>query len=95
MTDEDINKLASRLTKSLATKEDLEPFATKDDLKSFATKDDIKRLERRLERRIDNLDKKADSILEFADAVDETVTNHDKRLKRIESIPVIAHHIKR
>lgn len=36
------------------------------------------------------LDKKADAILEFAEAVDETTEDNRKRLSRIERIPVIA-----
>lgn len=72
MTDEDINKLVFRLTKSLATKEDI----------------------KRLEGKIEELDEKTDIILEFAEAVDETTTDHEKRLRRIESVPAIAHNIK-
>ncbi|MEK7616431.1 MAG: hypothetical protein AAB414_00045 [Patescibacteria group bacterium] len=82
MNDSDINKLAAKLTKSLAIKDDLKELATKEDLK-------------KLERKIDELDGKADTILEFAEAVDETVSGHEKRLKRIEAVPVIAHQIKK
>lgn len=73
MTDKDIVKLASRLTESLATKDDL----------------------KRLEGKIDELNIKTDTILEFAEEVDKTVYDHEERLKNIEAVPVIAHQIKR
>lgn len=73
MTDKDIAKLASRLTESLATKDDL----------------------KRLEGKIDELNIKTDTILEFAEEVDKTVHDHEERLKNIEAVPVIAHQIKR
>lgn len=74
MTDKDITKLASKLTESLATKDDIK-----------GVKQDIKSLENKLENKIDYLDSKADTILEFAEAVDETTADHEKRLKRIEA----------
>ncbi len=83
MTDEDINKLVSKLSKSLATKEDIREV-----------KVDIQRLETRLGKKMDELNVKADTIMEFAEAVDETTSDHEKRLKRIEAVPVIAHQIK-
>lgn len=83
MTDKDITKLASRLTKSLATKEDIKNLELKVDIHI-----------KRLEKKIDYLDAKTDTILEFAEAVDETTVDHEKRLKRIEAVPVIAHQIK-
>lgn len=55
MNDADITKLAAKLTVSLATKEDIK------DLK-IELKSDI----RRLEGKIDDLDQKADTILQFA-----------------------------
>ena len=91
MTDEDINKLAAKLTKSLATKEDLESLVTKEDLKYLATKEDIKRLE----KKIDDVDKKASSIFVFAEGVDEVSTDHERRLNELESISTIAHQIKK
>lgn len=36
------------------------------------------------------LNKKADGILEFLHNVDEDVHNHEERLKRIESVPIVA-----
>ena len=83
MTDEDVNKLVSKLSKSLATKEDIREV-----------KVDIQRLETRLGKKMDELNVKADTIMEFAEAVDETTSDHEKRLKRIEAVPVIAHQIK-
>lgn len=50
---------------------------------SLATKADIKRLE-----------EKIDTVLKYAEAVDETTDNHEKRLKTIERIPIIAHELK-
>ena len=73
MTDEDITKLASKLTDSLATKKDLQ----------------------KLENKMDELKDKVDTILEFTEGLDETATDHEKRLKKIDSIPVIAHQIKK
>ncbi len=62
MNDQDISKLAAKLTESLVAKEDIN----------------------RLENEIKKLDKKADTILEFAQAVDEEVDNHEKRLTKVE-----------
>lgn len=87
MNDEDIAKLAARLTTSLATKDDIRDL--KGDINGL--KVDIKRLE----VKIDKVDQKADTILQFAEAVDEIVDKHEKKLRRIESIPVIAHEIRK
>lgn len=101
MTDEEITKLALKLNESLATKEDLNRFATKEDLKNLATKGDLKNLEIKLDKRVekleskmDELNSKTDTILEFAEAIEETTANHEKRLTKIESMPTIAHQIK-
>lgn len=112
MTDKDIARLASRLSRSLVTKEDIkdlvtkkdiEDFVTKEDIKGLVTRDEIERLEaeikklaskediKRLEGKINQLDKKADSIMEFADEVDKTTSDHEKRLKRIEKGSLTAH----
>ncbi len=72
MNDKDITKLASKLTQSLAMKDDIA----------------------RLERKIDRVDEKADTILKFAESVDEITTTHGKRLDRIEAIPIVAHQLK-
>jgi hypothetical protein len=81
MTDEDITKLANKLTVNLATKEDLKLLATNVDLK-------------RLEVKIDELDAKTDVILSYASGIDEVSEEHGKRLKRIESLPTVAHELK-
>lgn len=99
MSDENVVKLISKLTKSLVTKEDLKALATKEDLKSLATKEELKVLAskediKKLKDKIDYLNTKADTILEFAEAVDETTMDHEKRLKRIEKIPAVAHQLK-
>lgn len=75
MTDEDITKLASRLTKTLATKEDLNG------------------VEKRLNSKLDALNDKANTILEYADNIEEIVQDHEKRLKRVEAVPVVAHNL--
>ena len=72
MNDEDIAKLAAKLTVTLATKEDIE----------------------KLDKKIDKLNQKADTILNFAEEVDNSVFDHEERLKRIESIPMVAHELK-
>ncbi len=69
MNDDDITKLATKLSESLATK---------DDLKNLATKKDLEQLEH-----------KVDVILEFATAIEETTSDHEKRLKKLESTPSI------
>lgn len=79
MTDQDIIKLASKLTQSLATK---------DDIKNV--KDDIKKLEVKLEDRIYKLDEKIDSILKYVENIDDATFDQEKRLKRIEAIPAVA-----
>lgn len=56
---------------------------------SLATKEDIKGLRFAL----DELNAKSDTILEFAEGIDETVADHEKRLKAIELIPAIAQSI--
>lgn len=84
MSDEDIAKLAARLTKSLATKEDIKDLKTE-------LKADLKRLD----GKIDEVDKNVRTVLEFAEAVDETTTGLDKRLRAVERIPAIAHQIKK
>ncbi|MBI2022765.1 hypothetical protein HYS97_02870 [Candidatus Daviesbacteria bacterium] len=91
LTDKDIVKLAANFTQTLATKEDLKKLATKEDLKKLATKEDLKKLA----TKVDELDQKADKILEFADGIEETTEDHEKRLKQIEALPSIAHQLKK
>lgn len=95
MTDEDIIKLASKLTQSLATKEDLKVLEVRLESKISGLGKKIDEVDKKLSKKIDDLNDKADSILVFADGVDETTTDHGKRLDRIEAIPVIAHQIKK
>ena len=78
MNDDDIAKLATKLTQSLATKDDIKML-----------QGDIKRLE----TKIDEVDHKADVILKYADGIEETVVDLDKRVNKIEAIPLIAHNI--
>ncbi|EKD85148.1 MAG: hypothetical protein ACD_38C00076G0010 [uncultured bacterium] len=92
MADDDITKLIAGLTKSLVTKDDIRELATKEDVR--VVKEDIRRLETRLVKKMDELNTKADTIMEFADEVDKIAVDHEKRLKKIENIPVIAHQIK-
>ena len=47
--------------------------------KDLATKKDIGRIE-----------EKVDTLLRYADAIEETTADHEKRLIKIESIPTIA-----
>lgn len=84
MNDKDIIKLAAKLTESLATKDDIK-----------GVKDDIKRIEQKFDGKFKELNEKADTILEFAEHVDETVFEHEKKLKDIERIPVIAHELRK
>lgn len=79
MNDKDIAKLATQLMVSLATKEDIQSLKT--DIKS-------------LEGKIDDLDQKADTILQFAEAVDETTTLLDRRISKIEAVPIVAHELR-
>ncbi|OGE32904.1 hypothetical protein A3C59_01730 [Candidatus Daviesbacteria bacterium RIFCSPHIGHO2_02_FULL_36_13] len=93
MNDADITKLAAKLTKSLATQDNIKEI--KDDLKELATKTDLNMVKdniKRLEKKIDYLDDKTNVILNFAENVNE---DHEKRLKRIERVPVIAHQLKK
>lgn len=87
MNDEDITKLAAKLSISLASKEDLQELKTE-------LKVDIRKLEVKLGSKIDKLDQKINTVLKFAEAVDETTADIDRRVKRIERIPVIAHELK-
>lgn len=86
MNDDDITKLAAKLTASLATKDDIK------DIKSDIG--DIRSDIKGLEEKIDDLDQKADTILQFTEAVDETTDDHEERLRNIEHIPVIVHELK-
>lgn len=102
MTDHDILRLVSKLGEIFATKEDLKNFATKDDIENVredivgvkenltGVKEDLRKLEIKLETKIDNLDKKFEVLLTYIDGVDEVTTDHEKRLKKIESIPVVS-----
>lgn len=90
MTDKDLVKLLSKLTGSLATKEDV--ISVREDVSSV--REDIKGVEVRLGKKLNELNIKADTIMEFAEEVEKITSNHEKRLKRIETIPVIAHQIK-
>lgn len=96
MTDEDVSKLISKLIKFLATREDIELLATKENLQMLATKEDLKSLAtkedtRKLASEIKKLNTKANTILEFAEAVDENVADHSKRLNRIEAVTIFTH----
>lgn len=46
-----------------------------------------------LQSGMDELNKKSDGILEFAEGVDDDLQDHKKRLTKIERIPVIAHEL--
>ncbi len=92
MNDDDIAKLATKLTQSLATKDDIKML--QGDIKML--QGDIKMLQgdiKRLETKIDEVDHKADVILKYADGIEETVVDLDKRVNKIEAIPLIAHNI--
>lgn len=78
MNEDDIAKLASQLTQSLATKDDIQLL--RGDLK-------------RLENKIDEIDHKADTILNFADEIEKETDNLGKRVTKIEAVPSIAHEI--
>lgn len=84
MNDADITKLAAKLTVSLATKDDIKMLEGKIDSTNS-----------KLGKKIDILDKKIDKVLEYAQAIDETVGKHEKRLRNIERIPIIAHELKK
>lgn len=58
---------------------------------NLATKEDLVNLEGRLTGLIEEVDHKTEMILSVVDKVDETVDDHEKRLKKIEAIPTIAH----
>ncbi|MFA5933585.1 MAG: hypothetical protein WCV81_05720 [Microgenomates group bacterium] len=101
MNDADIAKLAAKLMVSVATKEDLKSLATKEDIKMLEGR--IDDLDTKLSKKINVLDKKIDIVLEYAQNIDETVHNHEKRLseacdlmilRNIERIPVVAHELK-
>lgn len=94
MTDEDITRLASKLTQSLATKDDITGVKNdinevKDNLREV--KNELKNDIRKLENKIDELDDKANIILKFADGVNEKTIEHDKRLKALEVTSLSTH----
>lgn len=94
MNDQDIAKLVSKLTKSLVSKKDIDVI--QNDIK--IVREDLRRLDRkidgveiRLGDKIDELNIKADTIMKFANEVDKITLDHEKRLKRTESITAITH----
>jgi len=104
MNDADITKLAAKLSKSLASKDDLKrvedklkaldsQLSGKIDHLNSKVEDKLKALDTKLSSKIDSLNSKTDTILKFIEEVDKTTDNHEKRLKIIETIPAIAHHI--
>lgn len=100
MTEEDIVKLAMKLSGSLATKDDVDSI--KEDIASV--KQDVSELKQdvtglkqevtRLDGKITELDSKVDTVLEFASHVDETTDDHEKRITDIEAVPLVAHELK-
>ncbi len=105
MNDKDITKLVTRLIEAVASKDDIQEVKVdvqgikkdvggiKEDMQEV--KDDIKRIERKFGDKFKELNEKADTILEFAEHVDETVFEHEKKLKDIGKIPVIAHELRK
>lgn len=106
LTDKDIAKLAASLTESLATKGDINDIkedvhGIKDDI--FNIKDDIKDVKdnfnnirvdvRRLESKIGEVDNKVEQVLKYADAIEETTSDHENRIKKLEIISTVAHKI--
>lgn len=81
MNDEDITKLAAKLTQSLATKDDISEL--KNDITKLAAQADFLRLE-----------EKVDEILKHVEGLGDTDDDHEIRLKRIENIPTIAQQLK-
>lgn len=84
MTDKDITKLAAKLTKSLATQENVSEIKNE----IAEVKEKVQEVYRKLDKRIAIVEEKADGILELVDNINE---DHEKRLKRLEkSVPAAA-----
>jgi len=92
-TKEDLKRFAAKDDlKGFATKEDLKGFATKEDLKSFrnelrlefVTKNDFQKGIDDLVRLITNGFNRMDNAIKKLDENNETLTNHEHRLDRIE-----------
>ena len=79
MTDKDIIKLAAKLTKSLATSDDIREV--KEEIRQvkeqMATKGELKKVK----EKVDYLNDKTSVILELVENINE---DHEKRLKRLE-----------
>ena len=108
MTDKDIAKLVTKLNATLASKDDLKDLEVKlrTDLgskidgveASLRTAIEevnikLKTVANKLSAQIKEVNEKADTILKYADEIEKTTDDHEKRLNRIEVVPVIAHEI--
>lgn len=70
-------------------KSQLAPIKKK--LETLATKNGLARLE----KKVDLIDEKADGILKFADEIEKVTDQLDKRVTTIETIPTVAHELKK
>lgn len=60
----------------------------------IASKEDLNVGLNKVETKIEEVNQKADLILKYADGIDDSVTDHEKRLKAIESVSVVAHELR-
>lgn len=93
MNDQDIARLADKLAKTLATKEDVQLL--REDLSGV--KEDVQVLREDMnavKQDLSRLEDKIDTVLQFAESIDETVSEHGRILKDITSIPLIAHELR-
>lgn len=109
VTKDDLRQFATKKDlDSFATKDDLKPFATKDDLATqlFATREELNAKMDLLKQEMktfrnetfDRLDAVYKEVVKFREDEDIHSYKHEeveKRLKQIESVPVIAHAIKK
>lgn len=97
ITDKDIQKILLAFVPVFATKQDLEQFVTKSDLEG-----EIDSLKSSVFTRMDAVykevvDMRQEQSAHFQQHEDneETLKNHESRLHKIESLPLIAHQIKK
>ncbi len=98
MTTQDIDAIIAKLSKTLATKEDI----TMLDHNIQRLEIELNRLDSKIEKfslytkfYLKQIDNNVDTVLSFAEEVDKATTDHEKRLNNIEAIPVIAHELRK
>lgn len=85
ITERAIRSEVASLRDEMATKEDLKRFATKEDLKQYATRDDLHDFKTDIFDYIDGaVERFEKSVTNMVTPIRRGVTNHEKRITRLE-----------